>query len=69
MVSEAQQAFRTERVFASIFVVGVIGFAIDLGFRRPRQWLLPWHRETESCDPAMIRRILCVPAVATRWVC
>ena len=48
VVSEAQQAFRTERVFASIFVVGVIGFAIDLGFRRPRQWLLPWHRETES---------------------
>ena len=48
VVSEAQQAFRTERVFAGIFVVGVIGFAIDLGFRRPRQWLLPWHRETES---------------------
>ena len=48
MVSEAQQAFCTERVFAGIFVVGVIGFAIDLGFRRPRQWLLPWHRETES---------------------
>ena len=41
VVSEAQQAFRTERVFAGIFVVGVIGFAIDLGFRRPRQWLLP----------------------------
>ena len=68
MVLEVQQTFRTERVFAGIFVVGVIGFAIDLGFRRPRQWLLPWHRETEL-GPAVIGPILCVPAVATRWVC
>ena len=48
MVLEAQQTFRTERVFAGIFVIGVIGFATDLGFRRLRQWLLPWYRETEN---------------------
>jgi len=48
MVLEAQQTFRTERVFAGIFVIGVIGFATDLGFRRLRQWLLPWYRETED---------------------
>ena len=48
MVLEAQQTFRTERVFAGIFVIGAIGFATDLGFRRLRQWLLPWYRETES---------------------
>jgi hypothetical protein len=29
-------------------VIGVIGFATDLGFRRLRQWLLPWYRETED---------------------
>jgi ABC-type nitrate/sulfonate/bicarbonate transport system permease component len=48
MILEAQQTFRTERVLAGIFVIGVIGFATDLGFRRLRQWLLPWYRETEG---------------------
>src|SRR5215471_5668933 len=48
MVLEAQQTFRTERVFSGIFVIGVIGFGTDLGFRRLRRWLLPWYRETES---------------------
>jgi NitT/TauT family transport system permease protein len=47
MILEAQQTFRTERVLAGIFVMGVIGFATDLGFRRLRRWLLPWYRETE----------------------
>jgi ABC-type nitrate/sulfonate/bicarbonate transport system permease component len=48
MVLEAQQTFRTERVFAGIFVIGALGFATDLGFRRLRQWLLPWYRETDN---------------------
>ncbi len=48
MVLEAQQTFRTEHVFAGIFVIGAIGFATNLGFRRLRRWLLPWYRETES---------------------
>ena len=48
MVLEAQQTFRTERVFAGMFVVGAIGFATDLGFRRLRRWLLPCCRETKS---------------------
>jgi ABC-type nitrate/sulfonate/bicarbonate transport system permease component len=47
MILEAQQTFRTERVLAGIFAIGVIGFATDLGFRRVRRWLLPWYRETE----------------------
>ena len=33
MALEAQQTFRTERVFAGIFVIGLIDAAIDLGFR------------------------------------
>jgi ABC-type nitrate/sulfonate/bicarbonate transport system permease component len=48
MVLEAQQTFRTERVFAGIFVIGLIGFATDLGFRRLRRFLLPWYREAEN---------------------
>lgn len=48
MILEAQQTFRTERVLAGIFVIGIIGFATDLGFRRLRQWLLAWYRETEG---------------------
>jgi ABC-type nitrate/sulfonate/bicarbonate transport system permease component len=48
MVLEAQQTFRTERVFAGIFVIGLIGFATDLGFRRLRWFLLPWYRESDG---------------------
>ena len=48
MVLEAQQTFRTERVFAGIFVIGAIGFTTDLGFRRLRRWLLPWYHETDA---------------------
>jgi ABC-type nitrate/sulfonate/bicarbonate transport system permease component len=46
MVLEAQQTFRTERVFAGIIVIGLLGFLTDLGFRRLRSVLLPWYRET-----------------------
>jgi ABC-type nitrate/sulfonate/bicarbonate transport system permease component len=48
MILEAQQTFRTERVLAGIFVIGAIGYTTDLGFRRLREWLLPWYRETEN---------------------
>ena len=48
MILEAQQTFRTERVVAGIFVIGAIGYTTDLGFRRLREWLLPWYRETEN---------------------
>jgi ABC-type nitrate/sulfonate/bicarbonate transport system permease component len=47
MTLEAQQTFRTERVFAGILIIRVIGFTTDLGFRRLRRWLLPWHREAD----------------------
>jgi len=48
MVLDAQQTFRTERVFAGIIVIGSIGFATDLGFRFLRRWLMPWYRETNG---------------------
>ncbi len=48
MVLEAQQTFRVERVFAGIFVIGVLGFLTDLGFRRLQRLLLPWYRETRE---------------------
>ena len=46
MVLEAQQTFRTERVFAGIIVIGLLGLLTDLAFRRLRRLLLPWYRET-----------------------
>lgn len=48
MVLEAQQTFRVERVFAGIFVIGLLGFLTDLGFRHLQRRLLPWHRETRA---------------------
>ena len=44
----AQQTFRIPLVFASIAVIGALGFVTDLGFRRLRQYLLPWYRELEE---------------------
>jgi hypothetical protein len=29
-------------------VIGLIGFATDLGFRQLRRLLIPWYRETEA---------------------
>jgi hypothetical protein len=49
------QDFRTERVFAGNFVIGFIGFATNLGFRRLRQVLLPWYRETQAQKDRVIR--------------
>lgn len=44
MVLEAQQTFRTERVFGSIVVIGAFGFVTDLGFRRLQRLAAPWAR-------------------------
>jgi ABC-type nitrate/sulfonate/bicarbonate transport system permease component len=46
MLIEAQQTFRTERVFAGIIVIGLVGFLTDLGLRRLRRFLLPWYGDT-----------------------
>jgi NitT/TauT family transport system permease protein len=48
MVLEAQQTFRTERVFAGIIVVGLVGFVTDLGFRHLRNIVIPWYQENEN---------------------
>jgi sulfonate transport system permease protein len=48
MVLEAQQTFRTERLFAGIVVIAAIGLLTDFGFRALQRLLLPWYRETEG---------------------
>ncbi|HEX7075673.1 MAG TPA: ABC transporter permease [Hyphomicrobiaceae bacterium] len=45
LILDAQQTFRIERVYAGVFVIGVVGFATDQIFRYLRRALLPWHRE------------------------
>ena len=45
MILNAQQVFQVERVFSGIIIVGLLGFLTDLGFRRLRRHLLPWHQE------------------------
>jgi ABC-type nitrate/sulfonate/bicarbonate transport system permease component len=46
MVLDAQQTFRIPRVFASIVIIGALGFLTDLGFRWLRRRMLPWYRES-----------------------
>jgi ABC-type nitrate/sulfonate/bicarbonate transport system permease component len=46
MVLYSQQTFRIPRVFASIVVIGALGFLTDLGFRWLRRRMLPWYRES-----------------------
>jgi ABC-type nitrate/sulfonate/bicarbonate transport system permease component len=48
MVLEAQQTFRTERLFAGIMVIAAIGLLADVGFRALQRLCLPWYRETEE---------------------
>ena len=48
MVLEAQQTFRTERLFAGIIVIAAIGLLTDVGFRSLQRLFLPWYRETEG---------------------
>jgi NitT/TauT family transport system permease protein len=48
MVLDSQQTFRIPRVFASIVVIGLLGFFTDLGFRRLRSRMLPWSREANE---------------------
>ena len=45
MVLYGQQTFQIPLVFASIVVIGVLGFVTDGGFRFARRKLLPWYRE------------------------
>ncbi|CAM5372646.1 ABC transporter permease [Eoetvoesiella caeni] len=44
MVLEAQQTLRVERVFAGVFVIGLLGFVTDLGFRAMQRNMLPWYQ-------------------------
>jgi sulfonate transport system permease protein len=48
MILEAQQTFRTERLFAGIVVIALIGLLTDIAFRALRRACLPWYRETDS---------------------
>lgn len=48
MILDAQETFRTERVFAGIIIIGLLGFITDLGFRRLRWILLPWRKENQN---------------------
>ena len=54
-VPYAQQTFRIPLVFASIVVIGALGFLTDVGFRRLRQYLLlgienSWNSRTSRND-------------------
>jgi NitT/TauT family transport system permease protein len=44
---DAQQTFRTERVFAGLIVIGFVGFVTDLGFRVLRRRMMPGTAKTE----------------------
>lgn len=46
LVIDAQRTFDTERVFAGIIVLSVLGFSIDRAARRIQTRILSWHTET-----------------------
>lgn len=48
MVLFGQQTFQIPLVFASIVVIGILGFLTDAGFRYARRRILPWYRELEE---------------------
>ena len=46
LVIDAQRTFDTERVFAGIIVLSVLGFSLDRLARRIQARILSWHNET-----------------------
>ena len=45
MVLDAQQTFRTERLFSGIAIIAAIGYGTDRALRWLRRSLVPWHQE------------------------
>lgn len=46
LVIDAQRTFDTERVFAGIMVLSIVGFSIDRLARKIQNRILSWHTET-----------------------
>jgi ABC-type nitrate/sulfonate/bicarbonate transport system permease component len=46
LVIDAQRTFDTERVFAGIMVLSILGFSIDRLARKIQGHVLSWHTET-----------------------
>ena len=46
LVIDAQRTFDTERVFAGILVLSILGFSVDRLARKIQSKLLSWHSET-----------------------
>lgn len=45
MILDAQQTFKTDRVFSGIFVIATFGLLTDIGLRMLRRRFLAWHSE------------------------
>jgi NitT/TauT family transport system permease protein len=43
-ITRAQRFLQTDKIFAVLIVIGVIGVSIDVGFRLLRNGLSPWAR-------------------------
>jgi ABC-type nitrate/sulfonate/bicarbonate transport system permease component len=46
LVIDAQRTFDTERVFAGIVVLALLGFSLDRLARKIQARILSWHHET-----------------------
>jgi ABC-type nitrate/sulfonate/bicarbonate transport system permease component len=47
MITAGQNTYRVDAVFVGMAMIGVIGFAIDLGFRRLQAHLLRWRENAD----------------------
>lgn len=42
MIMDASQFLRSDVIFVGIFIMALLGFSIDRGFRLLERWLVPW---------------------------
>jgi taurine transport system permease protein len=42
MIMDASQFLRSDVIFVGIFILAILGFSIDRGFRLLERWLVPW---------------------------
>jgi len=43
-ITRAQRFLQTDKIFAVLIVIGIIGVAMDVGFRLLRNRIAPWAR-------------------------
>jgi NitT/TauT family transport system permease protein len=68
MIMESQRGLKTDKIFAGLIIIGLLGFASDFLFKWLHRVLLPWSPRFQSGAPytSFLRGLR--PSVLWRWL-